>query len=67
MCEERYKARLLADGFPQKLETYFCKICAPDMKFTIPRLVLAWVAQHRLNIQVDDKTDILNEDTQEEL
>lgn len=67
-CTERYKARLVAKGYSQKQGTYFCQIYTPVLKYTTLRLILAWMAQHRLYmLQVDIKIDLLNEDLHEKL
>lgn len=56
---ERYNVRLVVKGYSQEPGTDFSQIYAPVIKYATLRLVLAWVAQHRLHmLQFDVEGDI---------
>lgn len=58
---DRYKARLVAQGFTQQFGLDFVETYAPVAKFATIRLMLALVAQHDLELhQMDVETAYLN-------
>nr|GFD38728.1 zinc finger, CCHC-type [Tanacetum cinerariifolium] len=65
---DKYKARLVIQGFRQKDEIDFFDTCAPVARITTIRLLLALVAIHDLVIhQMDVKTAFLNGELDEEI
>ena len=65
---DKYKTRLVAKGFLQKFGENYIDVFAPTSNLTTVRLMLAYAAMHKLDVQqIDVKTAFLNGELNEEV
>ena len=66
--QDKYKARLVAEGFAKKSGVALIHKCSPTVKFTSVRIIMFVVVRMNLNLhQLDVKMEFLNGESKEDI